>query len=185
MRFILICFLLVIEACSDHTHPDKTIQPLLPVANTAISIPATVTAYINNNLPGWNIVSKEDYATSFWSFYDSNTTPFFAAVDLNDDRVADYAVIIKKENIAKPVILLSDGASFKHWITDDLNQHLNEAGNDVLFCLLPEPPGQVDVVKPAISSLILTNNAVNLMYLENRQCIFYWDGTQIAVFKTL
>ncbi|MVT09319.1 hypothetical protein [Chitinophaga tropicalis] len=164
MRIIIFSLLLAAKVCAGQS-----------------AVPGAVTSYLETYLREWRMCRHEDYDKSFWSFYNTNTLPFFTAVDINDDNKIDYCVLVRKKNELRLVILLSDGKGFRHWLSDKFPG----SATQLQYCLLPEPPGRMDVAYPVISSLILTNNALNVMQMENRACIYYWDGTAISVFLTM
>ena len=188
MRTILFYLLVVSTGCSHQssTSGDNKPLPLPPVKVFPITtVPAGVQEYIATYLPGWTIPGVADYATSFWSFYDHTIVPYFTAVDINDDQLVDYGVLVKKQGAVQLAILLGANNSFTHVIVNDLRKAFPDAAEGLQHCLLPEPPGQTDVAHPTIKSLILRSNGINLLHLENRVCIYYWDGRAIAAFETM
>ncbi len=182
---IIILLLLICTACTNHrAEPKAFVLPqILSIA--APAIPVAVTDYTGLQFPGWSIVTKQDYHTGFWSFYDEKKLPFFTAVDINDDGYVDYGILIKKQDTVQLVILLNKNNSFTHQVAGNFLLPHYPDNKALQYCLLPEPPGQIDVVKPSIRSLILTTNAIQLMEMENRICIYYWNNTTIAAFQTL
>lgn len=185
MRRFLICVLLAFEGCTptgDDQPVSKVIQPTPPPEAPPTGLPANVQAYIASQLPDRAIVSKEDYARSFWSFYDTGTQPFFTAADLNDDGLVDYGVLVKKGGFVELALLIGIGSSFRFELAGSFKKAFDDTANDLGWCLLPEPPGQIDVAYPSIQSLILVSNGINLMYLENRIGIYYWDEEGIGLF---
>ncbi|MBW8684967.1 hypothetical protein [Chitinophaga rhizophila] len=152
---------------------------LLLITKFSTAQPAVVNDYIKAHLPSWQLCRNEDYPASFWSFYSRESLPFFTAVDINDDNRVDYGVLIRQRQEIRLLIILSDHAGYTHYLSDTL------AGTTLDYCLLPAPPGRIDIAFPAISSLILTANGINLMKMENRMCIYYWNGASIDIFKTL
>jgi hypothetical protein len=66
----------------------------------------------------------------------------------------------------------------------DFKKSFNDPANDLTWCLLPAPPGRIDVAYPGIRSLVLRSNGINLLQLENRAGIYYWDGKGIGFFPT-
>lgn len=189
MRAILFCLSLLSTGCSYQSNSAGDSKHLaLPQekAVAVMSIPVSVQDHIARHLPGWTIPGPVDYAGSFWSFYDRSTVPYFTAVDINDDNFVDYGVLIKKQKKVQLVLLLSAGSdSFIHHIVSDPGKAPADITDGLSYCVLPEPPGQIDVAYPDIRSLILLSNGINLMDMENRVCIYYWDGSHISVFQTM
>lgn len=173
--------LLLLTACT----AQPSYRRYVPAANTpltAATVPVHVVSYVQQQWPGWRLCSHQDYDKSFWSFYDSTTLPFYAAVDINDDTRTDYSLLLRNGQQLRLVFLLSTGDSFTYQLADNIPATVKTS---LSYGLLPEPPGQIDVAYPAIQSLLLTTNAISLMYMENRYCIYYWDGRQVATFKTM
>ncbi len=148
-------------------------------------MPDEVQLYMASHFPGWKIPVTADYNTSFWSFYNLSVVPYFTAVDLNDDQLVDYGVLLKQRDSVQLVILLGTADSFTHVVFNNLKRTTADQVDGLQHCLLPEPPGQIDVAYPAIKSLVLPSNGINLLHLENRVCVFYWDGKQVAIFETI
>lgn len=187
MRLLLIYLLIASAGCvpkQDEQEDTRLLQPALQQAVAITGLPAPVREYIATHLRGWAIVNKEDYDSSFWSFYDSAMLPFFTATDLNDDGLVDYGVLVKKEGFVQLAFLLGAGDSFTHQLANDFKKAFNDTTNDLTWCLTPAPPGQTDVAYPRMQSLILRSNGINLLQLENRTCIYYWDGQGIGLFAT-
>jgi len=185
MRTTVFIFLLAAISCTNTPEPVSNVVThydsiAIPVTDT--SLPVSVTSSLAHFLPGWIVCTEHDYAGSFWSFYDSNTKPYLAATDINDDGKTDFALFVKKHDSTQLVFLTSKENSFElHTIPESAKPF----HQDLHYCLIPEPPGQVDVARPTIQSLILTSNGINLMDMENRKCIYYWHQDSIAVFKTM
>jgi hypothetical protein len=158
---------------------------LLIIAVVAVSayagraqVPREVQSYIQTHLQGWTIVDTADYDRTWWSFYDRKQIPFFITVDLNDDQTEDHAILIKRSDMIRLVILFRTGNSFTHRITDDFKV----GAGKLKYGLAVEPAGQIDVLEPKEATLILRSNAITLMELEERARIWYWADRTIKTF---
>jgi hypothetical protein len=147
-------------------------------------LPQTLVAYLKTNFPQWQIVSKADYSKTWWSFYDSSDNPCWARTDINDDRLADYALWLKKDNMLRFVIFTGTAShSFAHYTANDINVAFNEKEhNNLTMGVAVAPPAQIDVAYPRIQSLLLKSNGFALMELEERTRIFYWKNDSIQTF---
>jgi hypothetical protein len=187
MRFLLLGFAFLFSACSN-SDSSQTAQTSAssepPETSSQAEMLSIAKKYIDVNLPGWSIAERTDYKI-WWSFYDGRSVPFMAVTDLNDDRQADYALMVKKESALKLVILLGKGATFTHWIADNFDTTFDPAAIDLTYGLTVEVPGRIDIVTPSVQSLIVKSNAFNLMELENRRCVYYWANGEIASFVTM
>ena len=182
--FALLLF--IFSACGRpevKTLPKPTVNTRVAKKNSAEKPSAEVEKYIKNEFAGWSLASKSDYIKSWWSFYDNKSVPYFVATDINDDQLSDYGLILKKSDSIKVVILVGDKNSFKHWVAKEVGEPFNFNLKNLQLGLTIEPPGRIDIAYPAIKSLILKSNAINVMEFENRLCIYYWLGEKIEVFN--
>ncbi|GGH60984.1 hypothetical protein HNQ91_000967 [Filimonas zeae] len=181
---LIYLLLLPVVACNNPT-PDVR-QLMLPATQfTVTQAPTdTLATFIRNTFPGCRICTQADYDNSFWSFYDTTyAMPWYAAVDINDDQRTDMAMLIKEQQTLKLLLLMGTDTGYNwQWVEDfSIPLHNNQK---VTYGLHPEPPGQIDIAYPTITSLILPSNGINLYYFENRHALYYWNGNRIAVFKT-
>ncbi len=155
-------------------------QPDAPV-EWEQGVPAGVKNYLRQQLKDWEMVDTADYAASWWSFYDSRQVPCFITVDINDDQVADHALLMKRSGEVRLVILIgkNDGW-YSHRFADDFSKKLTDPG--LIFGIVVEPPAQIDVVYPEEQSLILASNGVTVMELEQRSIIYYWKNDSLKTF---
>lgn len=145
-------------------------------------VPRHVRTYLNANFPGWNVADTADYTAGWWSFNDRTTVPFRAIADFNDDTLADYAFLLKKNGACKIVILLTQQHTFSHWAAP-VAASSQERGK-LHIGLTVEPPGRIDIARPAIRSLILPSNGVNLFDFEERTAVYYVNNGRIEMFVT-
>lgn len=183
MKFTLIVMLLFI-GCKNSKTNFSTLTDLKPSEKTTSNlinfIPLSVKDYVKNNLPGWAIPDTCDYSKSWWSFYERNQIPYFVTIDLNDDQIADYALILKSHNTLRLFILMGLDGTFTHWVDDAFKATYKE----IKFGLIIEPPARIDcVVDNLESSLVLKSNGITLMELEQKVKIFYWDNESIETFR--
>jgi hypothetical protein len=151
------------------------------INSVTANIPERVMSYIQTHLPDWKVLTIADYGKSWWSFYDSNIIPYAVAVDINDDQLVDYGVLMKKDNALQLVIIIAlNNGAFEHRILNDFNAAYRD--KDVQTGLMVEPPGQIDVVYPQERSLILPSNGIAVMELEVKSCIYYWQEGQVQSF---
>ena len=147
------------------------------------SIQPGIQEYIKNNLPGWTMVDTADYARTWWSFYDRSQAHHAVILDLNDDRIADHALLLKKDSNLRLLVLLGSGnKSYTHWIAGDFQPAYNGTVKNIQYGLAVEPPAQIDVLEPEEKSLILQSNAVTLLDLESRTRVYYWKNGAIKTF---
>lgn len=146
-------------------------------------LPLEMVNYLHDTFPQWQVVEKSDYSKTWWSFYDSSYNPCWARTDINDDQLADYAVWLKKDSRLRLVICTGKTTqSFNHTIAIDANQLLNENAPGLSTGIAVAPPAQIDVVQPAIQSLVLKSNGFALMELEERSRIYYWENEGLQTF---
>ncbi|MXV16407.1 hypothetical protein [Hufsiella ginkgonis] len=145
------------------------------------TLPNDILFYIHGQLPGSALVDTAEYAVSWWSFYDRDEIPYQAIADFNDDGLADYALLLKNGDKINLVIISMQGNKLSHWVAP--GPVANGTAN-LHVGLSVEPPGRIDIVRPAIRSLILRSNAVNLYDFENRVRIYYSKNGSFEVFDT-
>lgn len=159
--------LFAVSACKEHT------------AGISNELPTVVRDYIKDHLPGWSMIDTFDYDKSWWSFYDKKQVPHFITIDMNDDQLADYGMLLKRSDTLRLVVLInSKHHSFTHQVLDDFSG----SAKGVQYGLAIEPPAQIDVVYPEEQSLILQSNAITLMEMELRSRIYYWKDDTVKVF---
>lgn len=147
------------------------------------SILPAINEYLKANLPGWTIVDTADYNKSWWSFYDRSQAHNAITLDLNDDRMADHALLVKKGSHLGLVVLFgTKDKSYTHWIADDFHPAYDGKVKDIQYGLAVEPPAQIDVLEPEERSLVLQSNAVTLLDMEQRARVYHWEKGTI---KTL
>jgi len=183
MRIPLIMLLIFLSGCRQKPADSAAANNIPPGENPA-PIPPAVTKYLQSILPGWHVPVSSDYVKSWWSFYDRNSRPWHVIADINNDRKEDHAFILKNGDSLKVVLIISTGKSYRHYMPANFDMKFNQGRNDLQYGLGIEPPGRVDIAYPRISSLILLNNAVNMMELENRICIYHWADTTVSAFAT-
>lgn len=149
----------------------------------ATLLPQTLVDYLSINCPQWQLVEKADYSKSWWSFYDSSYNPCWARTDMNDDQLADYALLLKKDNQLRLIICTGTAShSFIHYTANDLPVTFNEKEHNLTVGVAVAPPAQIDVAYPRIQSLVLKSNGFALMELEERTRIFNRDNDSIQTF---
>ena len=186
MRFIIVFSLILLSFAGCNNPKRNIVAPAVEksagTGSNYSTIPGNVKEYLKTNLPGWTIPDTSDYVRSWWSFYERSYVPYFLTVDLNDDHVADYAFILKGQNLLRVVILLASGNKFIQWVSDDFKPSYKE--KSIAFGLNIEPPAQIDcVVNNLASTLILRSNGVALMEMEQRLKIFYWNKIGVQTFR--
>jgi|SRR5688572_16897278 len=165
MRLLSVIIMIVVAGCK---------QESIQTGETGIE------DYLNNNLPGWTLIDTADYARSWWSFYDKKETHNSITLDFNDDRIADHALLLKKDSSLRLVVLLGSGnKSYTHFIVDDFQPVYNGKVKDIQYGLAVEPPAQIDVLEPEEKSLILLFNAITLLDMEDRARIYYWRNNRV------
>ncbi|MBC8052401.1 MAG: hypothetical protein H7Y13_05010 [Sphingobacteriaceae bacterium] len=183
MLFLAIVFS-IISCANPPTEPQVSEDMSKSNVNEEL-IPADLKEYIKTNLQGWLLAERSDYSKVWWSFYDAGSTPYAVVTDINDDQAPDYGMILKNNDALRFVIFFKKGNSYTHWVADNFNKSFNSANKDLQNGLTIEPPGRVDVVYPEIKSLILKSNAISVMELENRRCIYYWSNGKVSAFTTM
>lgn len=174
---------LLLIACGERT----ALRPKAPIVIHAALSPAALSesmiSYLHKNFPQWQVVEKNDYSKTWWSFYDSSYNPCWARTDINDDQQADYALWLKNETQLRLVICTgkADG-SYNHAIVIDSNKVFNEKAHGLSMGIAVAPPAQIDVVKPRLQSLVLKSNGFALMELEERTRIWYQENERIQTF---
>lgn len=176
-----------VASCNDQatttsvTATDHTVkQELAPAVTIGRLLPTHVRAYVQTHVAEYTIVDTADYGISWWSFYDRSVIPFAVTTDINDDRFLDYALLVKKNQVLRLVIVLGTAHGFTHHFIHDFNEAYKQ--NNLQYGLMVEPPGQTDVVVPEERSLILPSNGIALMELENKARIYYWQDGGIKTF---
>jgi hypothetical protein len=152
------------------------------VQNNIIKIPKNIKEELLQQFPSVEIIKKEDYSKLFWDFYDSDTIPNECFTDINNDQLLDYAVLVKKGNNLKLVIITSSKKGYSYWISP-FSEKINSEG--VNFCITIKPAGRIDVVKKVPESLVLKKNGFLLKNLEQDTLIFYEVDNTIKTFKML
>lgn len=146
-------------------------------------LPQTLAEYLSMNCPQWHVVEKADYSKTWWSFYDSSYNPCWARTDMNDDQLADYALLMKKDNQLRLVICTGTAShSFVHYTANNFPVTFNEKERNLTVGIAVAPPAQIDVAYPRLQSLLLKSNGFALMELEERTRIFYWHKDSIQTF---
>jgi hypothetical protein len=174
---------MLLTGCDQRNRKPPIPAPVAAVARYPAVLPQQVTNYLHHVYPQWHIVEKSDYSKTWWSFYDSSHNPCWARTDINDDQLADYALWLKKETRLRLVICTGKtNQSFSHTIVIDSNNVFNEREHNLSMGIAIAPPGQIDVVKPRIQSLILKPNGFALMELEERTRIYHWANDSIQTF---
>lgn len=147
------------------------------------AIPTALLAFLQRDLPDWQLVNESDYDRSFWSLYTGDHLPFLVSADVNDDGLTDHCVLLKIAGYVKPFFLLGrEEEGFTILRQDAFRIPFDDSNNDLQYSLSVEAPGQIDVAIPEIRSLQLRTIGVNFMELENRWCIFHWDLSSISAF---
>jgi hypothetical protein len=182
LRWIWALFPGLLIACNEPPIPSPATDNNNTNHYTTV-LPQELTSYLETSFPQWRIVEKKDYSKTWWSFYDSSYNPCWARTDINDDRRADYAVWLTKDNQLRLVICNGRAnKSFTHFIIPVIPGSFNEKEHDLSMGIAVAPPAQIDVVSPRIQSLILKSNGFALMELEERTRIFYWENATIQTF---
>jgi hypothetical protein len=184
IRWIWIVLLWLMTACDERTKQAPVVAPAgQNHYHRVTALPQSLVYYLHINCPQWQVVERTDYSKVWRSFYDSSYNPCWARTDMNDDQLADYALLLKKDNLLRLVICTgSPSRSFTHYTTDDLPVTFNEKEHNLTVGVAVAPPAQIDVAYPRIQSLILTSNGFALMELEERTRIFYWHHDSIQTF---
>ena len=169
----------------EHSKVKKQYKDTAVEEKTKISqpgLPHQVIGYLAKNLPEWKIPDTSDYAKSWWSFHDKKEVPYHVILDLNDDEIADYGLLVHNNSSVKLLLLLGHKTSFDHYWATNFNQPFLKG--ELQYGLAIQPPGRIDIAFPEIRSLILKSNAINLLELENRLAIYYFMNEKLSVFTT-
>lgn len=179
--YVAICLLLL--ACKEQAPKLSIAENTPPTLYYPVALPQEIENYLYKTFPQWQVVEKNDYSKTWWSFYDSSYNPCWARTDINDDQLADYAVWLKKDKQLRLVVCTGKANRlFNHTIAIDSNNVLNGNGHNLSMGIAIAPPGQIDVVKPQIQSLILKSNGFVLMELEEQSRIYYWENEALQTF---
>jgi hypothetical protein len=143
-------------------------------------IPPALQTYLQANFPDWPIVDTADYDKSWWSFYDRDHISWIVHTDINDDQLADHALLLKQNNRLRLVICMgAPQNTFTHVVVEGFNQM-----EKLQYGLVVQPPGQIDVLQPSEQSLLLLTNGIALVELEQPSRIYYWqNGIQTFYMK--
>jgi hypothetical protein len=150
-------------------------------ASAQHGLPQPVLDFLRSRFADAWVADPSDYNEAWWSFYGREQLPYFVSVDLNDDEVLDYGLIIKQSGFIRVLILLDSANTYKSWMAEDFQANFRE--KDIQFGLAIEPPKRIDVVG-SNQSLTLRSNAIALMNFENRSRIYYWESGKMKVFAT-
>lgn len=179
--YVAICILLL--ACKEQAPKQPIATNTSATTYYPITLPQEIVHYLHDTFPLWQVVEKNDYSKTWWSFYDSSYNPCWARTDINDDQLADYAIWLKKDKQLRLVVCTGKANQlFNHTIAIDSNVVLNENGFNLSTGIAVAPPAQIDVVKPRIQSLVLKSNGFVLMELEERSRIYYWENEGLQTF---
>lgn len=184
IRWIWIAVLWLTSACDE---PVQQVAPEVFITDTTHQyptvLPQALVDYITVHFPQWRLVEKTDYSNTWWSFYDSSYNPCWARTDINDDRLADYALWLKNDSLAQLIICTgTSGHAFTHYIAKHPTILFNENDHNLVHGVAVVPPAQIDVVSPRIQSLILKSNGFALLQLEERTRIYYWQKDSLQTF---
>jgi hypothetical protein len=147
------------------------------------STPSEVKDFVKRNFPAWTFPDTTDYRL-WWAFYDRGALPSCVLIDVNNDNIDDYGIVLKSQKSIKLIILIGTGNGFSPWIAEDFNGSVTELSNDIPYGLISIPPQQIDcVVDNNPTSLILKSNGLSLMEYEKQIKIYYWDDLNIKVFR--
>lgn len=184
VRWIWIAGLWLIIACDERMMQAATTASITDTTQQFSTVlPRTLVDYVMAHFPQWQLVEKTDYSKTWWSFYDSSYNPCGVRTDINDDRLADYALWLKKDNLVQLIICTGTTShSFTHYIADLPNITFNDKEHNLHHGVAVAAPGQIDVVLPRIQSLILKSNAFALLELEERTRIYYWQNDSLQTF---
>ena len=159
----------------------NTVDTLKKEDPEAVLVPESVKKYLEEKFNGWELAEMGDYSSLWWSFYDKTHIPYAVSADFNDDQAADYALIIKKADSVKLIVLTGNGTGFRDWGSKDFI--LDDKAGGIRHGLAVVPPGQIDVLRPEVKSLILKSNGLALYELESRRKIFYLDNESLKIFE--
>ncbi|WP_207515351.1 hypothetical protein [Longitalea luteola] len=164
------------QAAAAATSTDTTLQH-------AYGLPNTLVDYVTVHFPQWRMVEKNDYSRTWWSFYDSSYNHCWARTDINDDRLADYALLLKKDSLVQLIVFMGTAShSFTHYRPEHPYISYNDKEHGLFHGIAVAPPAQIDVVLPRIQSLILRSNGFALLELEVRTHIYYWQNDRLQTF---
>jgi hypothetical protein len=164
----IMAVLLLAWSCREQT--SMAVEPVPPALNN----------YLKANFPDWSVVDTADYDKSWWSFYDTHHIPWIVHTDINDDQLADHALLLKQNNRLRLVICMgAPQNTFSHVVVEGFNQM-----EKLQYGLAVQAPGQIDVLQPQEQSLLLLTNGIALMELEQTSRIYYWqNGIQTFYMK--
>ncbi len=184
LRWIWMIPLWLMAACDEQAMQAQVAAAARQIHyHPATVLPQTLLDYLKINYPQWHVVEKADYSKTWWSFYDSSYNPCWARTDINDDQLADYALLLKKRNQLRLVICTGTiNHSFAHYTANDLAIFFNEKEHNLTVGVAVAPPAQIDVAYPRTQSLVLKSNGFALMELEERTRIIYRDKDSIQTF---
>ncbi|WP_207426942.1 hypothetical protein [Pedobacter sp. SYSU D00535] len=179
---LFISLLSGIAACQSNASSGLTVQTGVteePANKRQVILPEAANSYVQKHVTGWEIATDADYAHLWWSFYDRDEIPFAVSADFNDDKLADYAYVIKKADSVGLVILTGTGNTFRHWLAPDFKIDLKKSGIEHGISVVP--PGQVDVLRPEMKSVVLKSNGIALKEFEMRTKLYYWEDGRFKV----
>lgn len=183
VQWIGVATAMLLLACGERTVQAPTAMAVPNAPRYPRVLPQAITHYLQNTFPQWQVVEKSDYSKTWWSFYDSSYNPCWARTDINDDRLADYALWLKKDTQLQLVICTGTvNQSFNHKIVIDSSNAFTEKAHNLSMGVTIAPPAQIDVVKPRIRSLILKSNGFALLELEEHTRIYYQERDSIQTF---
>ncbi|WP_205513832.1 hypothetical protein [Longitalea arenae] len=168
-------------------HPVEHMAAARPIRDSVQQYPTVLPQplidYLTVHLPQWRLVGKSDYSKTWWSFYDSSSNPCWARTDINDDRLADYACLLKKDSLVQLVICLGTSShSFVHYNITFLQAYDTKEPR-LLHGVAVAPPARIDVAVPRLQSLILRSNGFALLELEQRSCLYYSQNDRLQTFN--
>jgi hypothetical protein len=184
MRSIFLVIIVLVAGCRNHHNVSVpvTITGSKDITDSTGLIPKKVREYLETNFAGWSIPDTADYKKCWWSFYERTQVPYYVTTDLNDDKLPDYALILKNVNTIRLVILVGKGNTFTNRMPDDFCQP--HTANDIQFGLAIEPPGLTDCIVDNIEcSITIRSNAIALMELECKSKYYYWQDGIVKSFR--
>lgn len=182
--FIFISLLFILNGCTNVSKESIVdFKKTSEVQNTVFRIPKNIKDDLLQQYPSVEIIKKEEYSKLFWDFYDSDAIPNECFTDINNDRLLDYALLVKEDDKLKLVIIISSKKDCTYWISPFSIENISSKG--INFCLTIKPAGRIDVVKKVPESLVLKKNGFLLKNLEQDNSIFYEDDNEVKTFKML
>src|SRR5687767_5792449 len=103
-QWTYVAIFMLLMACNEQSPDPPPVAEVPAALHYPAVLPKQIANYLHETFPQWRVVEKSDYSNTWWSFYDSSYNPCWVRTDINDDQLADYAVLLKKEAALRLVI---------------------------------------------------------------------------------